>query len=152
MSFKTTKSRGSAPPPAKPRGRPFQKGNPGRPPGSRNKTTVVLQEMLNGQAEAITAKVVEMALQGDRVAMRLCFERIVGAAPERSIALNLPKITSATDCAAALASVVAAVGSGDITPGEALAISQLIGLTVRAFEATEFEKRLEAIENQANMT
>lgn len=36
--------------PEQPRGRPFEKGNPGRPRGSRNKTTAALEALLDGQA------------------------------------------------------------------------------------------------------
>ena len=107
---------------SKPRGRPFQKGNPGRPPGSRNKTTAALEALVDGHAEAITAKVIEMALQGDRMSMRLCFEWIFGARRERSVSLSIPRITSAAEAASALASVVEAMASGEITPNEGLAI------------------------------
>lgn len=69
----------------KARGRPFANGNPGRPPGSRNKTTVALEQLLEGQGEAIVAKVAEKALEGDRMAMRLVFERVMGARRERSL-------------------------------------------------------------------
>ena len=77
---------------AKPRGRPSEKGNPGRPPGSRNRTTRALEQMLEGQAEAITAKVVEMALAGNHVAMRLCMDRLISIPAERSISIELPRI------------------------------------------------------------
>jgi hypothetical protein len=46
------------------RGRPFEEGNPGgpgRPNGSRNKATLAVQELLDGQAEAITQKAVDLA-------------------------------------------------------------------------------------------
>ena len=35
----------------KPRGRPFQSGNPGRPPGSKNKVTRGLEQLAEGQAD-----------------------------------------------------------------------------------------------------
>ena len=40
----------------KTRGRPFEKGNPGRPEGARNKTTLAAQVLLDGEAENITRK------------------------------------------------------------------------------------------------
>jgi hypothetical protein len=65
----------------KPRGRPFKKGvsgNPaGKPPGSRNRTTLAVQALLDGEAERLTRKCVELALQGDSTALRLCMERLV---------------------------------------------------------------------------
>jgi hypothetical protein len=54
----------------------FQKGrsgNPdGRPKGSRNKTTVIAQALLEGEAEALVRKVVQLALEGDLTCLRIC--------------------------------------------------------------------------------
>jgi hypothetical protein len=54
----------------------FQKGrsgNPnGRPKGSRNKTTVIAQTLLEGEAEALVRKVVQLALEGDLTCLRIC--------------------------------------------------------------------------------
>jgi hypothetical protein len=56
-------------------------GNPtGRPAGSRNKSTMAGEELLEGQAEKLTQKAVEMALEGNVYAMRLCLERIIPCA------------------------------------------------------------------------
>ena len=53
----------------KQRGRPFKKGqsgNPsGRPQGSRHKATLAIEELLDGEADKLTRKAVEMALEGD---------------------------------------------------------------------------------------
>jgi hypothetical protein len=59
----------------------------------------------------------------------------------------MPKIKSASDGAAALAAVADAIAAGEITPNEGLAMAQVIGVTVRAFEAKEFETRVLALEN-----
>lgn len=68
------------------RGRPFakgQSGNPaGRPAGSRNKTSLLAQELLDGDAEDIVRKVIEKAKEGDATAMRLVMERILPARKE----------------------------------------------------------------------
>ncbi|HYY36241.1 MAG TPA: DUF5681 domain-containing protein, partial [Xanthobacteraceae bacterium] len=57
----------------------FQKGrsgNPaGRPFGSRNKATVLMQNLLEGEAEAIGRKAIEMAKGGDMAAIRVCMDR-----------------------------------------------------------------------------
>ena len=56
----------------KQRGRPFRRGesgNPaGRPIGARHKATIVAEALLDGEAEGLTRKVLEMALAGDTVA------------------------------------------------------------------------------------
>jgi len=129
---------------AKPRGRPFAKGNPGRPHGARNRKTVFLEEMLDGDGEAIVGKVIELARQGDRVALRMAFERLMGSRRERVVPdLRLPQIQSVADCAEAAAAAVAAVGAGEITPNEGLALMQMVDAAGRAFEATERMRALE---------
>ena len=57
----------------------FFAGNSGRPKGSRNKVTIALEGLLQGQAEALTQTAVTKALEGDSVALRLCLERIAPA-------------------------------------------------------------------------
>jgi hypothetical protein len=61
---------------ARTRGKPFQLGNSGRPSGSRNKATLALEALLDGEAEALTRKAIEMALEGDTTVMRLVMDRI----------------------------------------------------------------------------
>lgn len=132
--------------PGKSRGKPFANGNPGRPKGARNKTSVALEALLDGQAEAIIAKAAELALEGDHVAIRLCFDRILGARRERPISLDLPPIESAKDGVVALAAVVEAVSSGQITPSEGAEVSQLISMTTKAIEVSDLEQRIEKLE------
>jgi hypothetical protein len=55
-----------------------QSGNPhGKPKGALNHATRAAQMLLDGEANAITRKCIEMALAGDTIALRLCLERIV---------------------------------------------------------------------------
>jgi hypothetical protein len=123
------------------RGRPFEKGNSGRPRGSRNKVTAALEHLLEEQAEAVVAKVVDKALEGDRMAMRLVFERLMGTRRERPLTdLDLPAIQSASDCAAVSAAILAAVGAGKVAPGEGVALMQMVDSALRAFTASEFEE------------
>lgn len=54
----------------------FAPGNSGRPAGARHKTTLAIEALLEGEAEALTRKAIELALAGDMTALRLCLERI----------------------------------------------------------------------------
>ena len=127
------------------RGRPFRKGqsgNPaGRPPGARNRATQNAELLLEGEAEALTRKAVELALDGDPWALRLCLDRIIAPRRERSIQLALPPIDSAADIAGAMAAITAAVARGNITPGEALELTQVVETFIRAIEKSDFERR-----------
>ena len=66
----------------------FQKGVSGnpkrRPQGSRNASTMAAERLLEGEAEAITQKCVDMAMDGDPTALRLCLSRILPVKRERA--------------------------------------------------------------------
>jgi Family of unknown function (DUF5681) len=134
----------------KQRGRPFQKGqsgNPdGRPKGSRNATTLALENLLDGQATALTQKAIDLALAGDMAALRLCLDRILPLRKDRPVTFTLPTIDSAQDAAATVSAVLAAVASGELTPADAGEISKLIEAYVKAFETAELAERLERLE------
>ena len=133
------------------RGRPFpkgQSGNPaGRPRGSKNRATRAAELLLDGEAEALTRKAVEMALAGDPAALRLCLDRTVAPRRDRAIDLALPPIHSAADILGAIKVVAAAVGRGTITPGEGFTLSQMIEAFLRAIDASDFEHRLRDLES-----
>ncbi len=124
-------------------------GNPaGRAPGTRNRATVAAAALLDGEAEALSRKAVELALKGDARALRMCLERIVPPRRDRPVAFKLPPLTSADDAAKAAAALLDAVASGELTPSEAAELGRLLDSFVRALEATEFERRLAALEEE----
>ena len=53
--------------------------------GARHKATVAAEALLDGEAEALTRKAVEMALAGDGTALRLCLDRIIPPRRERPV-------------------------------------------------------------------
>jgi hypothetical protein len=138
----------------KQRGRPFEKGtsgNPsGRPRGSRNATTLALEVLLDGQAEALTQKAIDLALTGDMAALRLCLDRILPPRKDRPVTFELPPIKSAPDAAATVSAVLAAVATGEITPADAAEIGKLIDNYVKAYETAELAERLERLERMTS--
>jgi hypothetical protein len=132
--------------PARGPGRPFAKSNPGRPKGARNRATVAAEALLDGEAEALTRKAIELAIAGDTIALRLCLERVLPPRRERPIRFRLPPLKSAADSVAAIGAIIAAVGEGRIAPGEAEAMARLVDTFIRAVETTEIEQRLLALE------
>ena len=94
----------------------FSAGNSGRPKGSRNKATIAIESLLQGQAEALTQTVVTKALEGDGVALRLCIERIAPAPKDQPVSFSLPKMKNAMDASEAAGSVLSAVSEGELTP------------------------------------
>jgi len=123
-------------------------GNPGRILGSRNKATLAAQAILDGQSEQLTSKAIEMAMEGDAVALRLCLERLVPPRKDRPISFPLPKIESAAECSELTASLLTAVAAGDLTPEEGNVVASLMEKHVRIRETSDFEARLKAIEER----
>jgi hypothetical protein len=123
------------------RGRPFEKGNAGRPAGTRYRASVAAEALLDGEAEALTRKAIELALAGDPIALRLCFDRILAPRRERPLTFALPELRSAGDAGAAMAAILAAVASGSTCLGEAAELAKLVDAFVRAADATEKVER-----------
>src|SRR5205823_6130469 len=54
-----------------------------------------------GESEVLTGRAVELALEGDLTAMRLCLERILAPCRESTVKFALPPIESVADIAPA---------------------------------------------------
>jgi len=67
---------------------------------------------------------------------------------ERPMRFQLKPLRSAADAAAAIASMAAAVAAGDITPSEAAELSALVEAFLYAIETSEFDQRLQVIEDK----
>jgi len=124
----------------------FAPGNPGKPPGSRHRATQAVLALLQGEAEALTRRAVERALEGDTTALRLCLERLAPPRKDNPVAFALPAMESATDAAQAAGAVLAAVAAGELTPTEGAHVMALIETFRRTLETTELERRLAALE------
>jgi len=124
----------------------FSAGNSGRPKGSRNKATIAIESLLQGQAEALIQTGVSIALEGDSFALRLCMERIAPAPKDQPISFSLPKMNNALDASEAAGSVLTAVSDRALKPIEATRVMGLINSYRRTLELTEIEQRLQALE------
>jgi hypothetical protein len=97
---------------------------------------------VDGEAEALTRKAIDMALARDTVALKLCLERIYPARKDRPVTFALPPINTARDAADVTSSVMNAVAAGQLTPADASELSKVVACVVKAFEAAEFADRL----------
>ena len=129
---------------------PFQKGesgNPaGRPRGSRNRATLLMEGLLADDAEAIGRKAIELAKQGDMAAIRLCMDRLAPARKGEPVAFELPPLDKPADSVAAAAEIVAAVAAGELTPSEGADLAKLVDVYVRAIATNAFDERLTRLE------
>lgn len=134
----------------KQRGVPFkpgQSGNPaGKPKGTRHKTTLAIEALLDGQATALTQKAIELALEGDMTALRLCMDRLAPIRRDRPVTFDLPRIETADDLPMATQAIMEAVASGELTPSEAAELGKLVDAHAKAIEVTDLHRRLSALE------
>lgn len=136
--------------PKRPRGKPFRPGNPGKPAGARHRATVAIEALLDGEAEKLTRKAVEMALAGDTIAMRLCLERLCPARKDRAIEFAMPAIESVEDHPKAIGALINAVAAGEITPGEAQALANVLEQHRRSAETADLAERIAKLEEVGN--
>jgi hypothetical protein len=128
-----------------------QSGNPkGKPKGALNKTTMAAQKLLDGEAQEITRKAVELAKEGNPIALRLCLERVLPPRKDRPITLKLPKVEGAADVIKALSVILETLSKGEITPAEAGALTAMVEVVRKGIETVEIEVRLRALEEKAN--
>lgn len=132
----------------KPRGKPFAKGNAGKPKGARHKATLAAEALLEGEAEGLTRKAIEAALGGDMGALKLCLDRLVPPRRERPVTFDLPAVKNASDHPAALGTILSAVATGELTPGEAQAFAGILKEHRAAIETAELSDRLAALEER----
>jgi hypothetical protein len=125
------------PPPV--RGRPFPKGNPGRTPGSKNRTTVVAEALLRDEGTELLRIAIEKAKADSDQMLIFLLGRILPK--ERSVRVDLPPMGQASDAVDALGAITNAVSAGQITPNEAAALASLIESYARTIDARDLESR-----------
>jgi len=79
---------------------------------------------LEGEAEALVRKAVELAKGGDRQMLKFLLSTLLPRG--RLITIDLPRMVSAKDTVEALARITRAVSEGMISPAEAAALAALI--------------------------
>jgi len=114
--------------------------------GSRHKTTLAIEALLAGEAEALTRTAIDLALSGDGPALRLCLDRIAPPRKDAPISFALPAIKSAADTVAASSALLDAVAAGDVTPDEAGRVMALLSAHKSLVEAGDLEARIAALE------
>ena len=134
------------------RGRPFEPGNKfgrGRPRGSRNKRTLIAQQLLDEHAEPIVRKAMILALQGDSRLLQSLLSYIL---PRRKDApLKTAKLRTATteELSESFEQILKKVSSGEITLSQARELVVLMEARRDMVKTEEFDKRLRVVEKIA---
>ena len=121
-------------------------GNPaGKPKGTLHKATQAAMVLLDGEAEQLTRKAVELALNGDVTALRICMDRIAPSLKSTApmINLDIPPPDNLTDTAKAF---VYGASNGDIAPDIAAQMVSAVASVARVEEMEHIKQRLESLE------
>jgi hypothetical protein len=112
-------------------------GNPAGRPKGPNKATVMVNSMMEGDAEAIARAAIALAKLGNIPALRLCLARLAPPGRDRRVAFDLPPIETLADAFHAQAALLEAAAAGDITAMEAGELGRLVDSAARKLEALE---------------
>ena len=130
----------------------FSKGtsgnSAGRPPGSRNKSTLLMEGLFAEHSERLTQKAIELALKDNVHALRLCLERIHPPCKERFIQLDLPPIQNIEHLPLAMATVFEAIAEGQITPGEGEILANVLAVQNEVVATSDLQRRIEHLEEK----
>lgn len=133
----------------KQRGKPFkpgQSGNPaGKPPGVKNRATVLAQALFDGEAETLTRKIIELAKEGDLQALKVCIDRLCPPMKAQSapIQVEIP----VTDSMSSIAnSFIKAAAEGRLAPDVAAQLVSAVAAMAHVMEIDELKERLIALE------
>jgi hypothetical protein len=124
-----------------------QSGNPaGRPKGALNKATEEVRAILVGNGPQVMQQAVDRTMAGSDIALRECMKRLLPVMRSRPVEIDLPADATAMDVAAAMSETVRAMAAGEISPGEAAEIKNVLEGQRRTVETIELERRIARLE------
>ncbi len=107
---------------------------------------MIAEELLDGQAEQLVRKTIELAMAGDTACLRLLMERLIPPRRERKCSFELPELSDARDVRVLLEAILKGVSTGSLSPTEAVDVSKVAGLFVTALQMENLDERLVALE------
>jgi len=128
----------------------FRPGHGGRRPGSRNRATVICEQLIAGESEALTKKAIKLALGGNPTVLTALLRCLVPPVKEKAAPINfpLPPVTSATDAAGAMAKIIEGCSTGKLDGDQARAMVSILESFTKTYAASEFEARIAALETK----
>jgi hypothetical protein len=109
------------------------------------------EALIDGQAENLVRKGLELALAGDVSMLRTMLGFILPTKRDRHLTLTLPPIETAQDALLASRTIVQAVASGELSPAEGAEMSRAIELHIKLVEVVDLETRLTELERERGL-
>lgn len=130
---------------------------PGRPPSGVNELKAAVENAVTAEhLTAIMRRATRMALEGNLSAMRFVIERSCGRPVEATadpapLAIELPRMRTASDCDAAVQKITDAIVKGTISESAAKLLFEAIQTRLKALQTVDFEARLMELEHGATL-
>lgn len=130
----------------------FQKGktgNPnGRPKGSRNKTTMMVQALFDGDAEKIYQIVHKLAIEDEFwPALKASLDRVLPPLKSTPLAFEMPPLKTLDDLVKGHREVIDAFARGDITADDARVFDSLLSGARDAMATADLAERVATLEH-----
>ena len=130
---------------------PGQSGNPaGRPRGSRNKSTVIMEKLLDDSAGKLTTAAIAQAIAGDPAALRACIERVAPRLRHRPVDFAMPRLVTLADAPVAIDAIAQGLAHGELNLDEAATFLRVVRDFTQSIAADERDKRAGAPAAQAD--
>lgn len=127
------------------RGRPFEKGNHGRPLGAKNRKTKILEGLSDEDQRRLLRRAVEVAMDGEPQLLKFFAARMMPK--DRLVQIDRPPMGLLADEAAdVIAATLQAVCVGEITPSEGAAVAAIANQLTHALEVADIVNRLDVVE------
>lgn len=129
---------------------PGVSGNPaGRPRGSRNKATLLVEQMMGDRSGKVAQAAIALAETGHIPALRLCLARLCPPMRERAADFDMPPIETLSDAARAYTALLQAAAAGDLLPSQAGELGRLVDGASRVLQAMEAQRTPSATDQPA---
>lgn len=121
----------------------------GRPCGSRNSVSVASGNLIEGEAEALSRKLVELALDGNVACLRAAIDRIHPPRKSSPVKLaNMPTVTDISSAEKAVCYLLLEVAEGRLSPADAETVSRLLDKYVGICKWSDVEEQLHQLQER----
>jgi hypothetical protein len=118
----------------------------GRKHGSKNNVTVASSNLIEGESEALTRKLIELALDGNVSCLRHAIDRLHPVKRSAPIKLEgMPAVHDIESAAEASAFLLQKVSAGEVSPQDAEMISRLVDKFINATKWVDIEQELQRL-------
>jgi Family of unknown function (DUF5681) len=124
----------------------FNKGVSGNPNG-RPSSAEAIKQLLEPHKEVLINKAIDMALNGDTVALKICLDRVAAPLKHDSPTVEIKNFEETTLLGKA-DRIVCEVSCGSISIESGLKLLNLLHAYSKIFEIEDLEKRILSLENK----